>query len=607
MPGIVKPIEEQDHLGTMTALAEYLKGNILPEKGALPKSESGRYTFDLNPVEVFDKKKNPGGAIYAEPGASLNAEIVGPVGAIPGGGIKKTLGNIIAGPWRSRTLETIEKNPKMPSSASSQTWLSKLKGAGLPKDETMVAEKFLGQASPGGKLSREQVADALSTKLPELGITKTILGGAEWEAGQKRLDELSNILRPVEIITTDPNNYLRGTKIVQAPQLSREEFKRILDEHARLAQDAVGKRPSWPQLNIEGLKDYKEEYFHAPLKDGGKYRNADMEIHHPQNPDNLLYIKHSGTLELPDGKKSTHLGTLQNDHAAEFESKKAQKDIMTSREVSNTFGNVLDNVNIDNLDQQQRARFTYLNHLYQGDNTDALENNSYELMQWAQGKSDRLEQSFVRDMDMHFTQWGVRRANKLSTPEPIMLNTWWKHGLKASIKDAVKSGHDYFTWDPAETQMKRFAGAGEDVAQYMKNHYDNNIPGFLKKEYGVEAKKVDLSAGKNDPTGRVRHVNFPDEHGIPPQDLSIERNHEGGYSFVYQPFNSMFEGSWNRFPSRQAANQFMESRITEAPMKLEKKEVWQIPITEEIKKKVAEGQFWSKAAKPGGNHAESVA
>jgi hypothetical protein len=116
-------------------------------------------------------------------------EFAGNLAGTPGG--KGGLGS----GWRSRTLETIEKNPKMPSSASPQTWLSKLKGAGLPKDETMVAEKFLVQASPGGKLSREQVADALSTKLPELGITKTILGGAEWEAGQKRLDELSNILR----------------------------------------------------------------------------------------------------------------------------------------------------------------------------------------------------------------------------------------------------------------------------------------------------------------------------------------------------------------------------------------------------------------------------
>jgi hypothetical protein len=302
-----------------------------------------------------------------------------------------------------------------------------------------------------------------------------------------------------------------------------------------------------------------------------------------QRPDNLHTIRTGGELDLPDGKTSAHMSLLQNDHAAEYDKFKGK----AGKEVYVTEGM-----------QGEHSAIPIENIEIAGSHTDG-----FTVMDATTGQS--FEEFLTREAAQQHIKEHLGENPKI--PEPIMLNTWWKHGLKASIKDAVKSGHDYFTWDPAETQMKRFAGAGEDVAQYMKNHYDNNIPGFLKKEYGVEAKKVDLSAGKNDPTGRVRHVNFPDEHGIPPQDLSIERNHEGGYSFVYQPFNSMFEGSWNRFPSRQAANQFMESRITEAPMKLEKKEVWQIPITEEIKKKVAEGQFWSKAAKPGGNHAESVA
>jgi hypothetical protein len=211
-----------------------------------------------NPKKFIDKSDpRYQESIYAEPDVvpSMDPGNLGGTVAKVGGGIKETLGKIVAGPWRSRTLETIEKNPKMPSSASPQTWLSKLKGAGLPKDEVAVAENFLGTADPKSKLSREQLNKALSSRplselntiasaklkkeldytpgsaypestidaarrrlyqndpeyrkaydeskitkslnyitLPKLGVTKTTLGGAEWEAGQKRLDEIPRLV-----------------------------------------------------------------------------------------------------------------------------------------------------------------------------------------------------------------------------------------------------------------------------------------------------------------------------------------------------------------------------------------------------------------------------
>jgi hypothetical protein len=517
------------------------------------------------------QKAQEGGFKDPEEMVKAGMEFAGNLAGTPGG--KGGLGS----GWRSRTLETIEKNPKMPSSASPQTWLSKLRGAGLPKDETMVAEKFLGQASPGGKLSREQVADALSTKLPELGVTKTTLGGAEWEAGQKRLDKLGPILQDAH----NNLNNLRGNTAVKQADSTISTYRNLLDEHSKLSQEVAGKRPSWPTYNIEGLKDYKEEYFHAPLKEGGTYRNADMELHHPQNPDNLLYIKHSGTLDLPDGKKSTHLSTLQNDHAAEFDKYK---------------GKAGEPVYIREGMQGDLHPTPIRNLTHYGN-----ERDGFGVMDATTGQA--LSEGYMtrEELARHIAE---NTGEQNAVPEPIMLNTWWKHGLKGSIKDAVKAGHDYFTWDPAETQMKRFAGTGEDAAQYMKNHYDNNIPGFLKKEYGVEAKKVELgetkkiykspyagfSAQSEDIRVAPNHSSMQLENGAP--SFTIERRTGYGWEDAREQI----------FHTQEEAQSWIDHNTKGGG-----KEVWQIPITEEIKKKVQEGQFWSKAAKPGGNHAESVA
>jgi hypothetical protein len=447
--------------------------------------------------------------------------------------------------WRSRTLEALEKNSKLPGSASPQTWLSKLKGAGLPKDEVMVAEKYLGQASPGGKLSREQVAGALSTKLPELGVTKTTLGGAEWEAGQKRLDELGPKLQLAQKEFRAHHN--SGNMNTSEGRKAYEDYQRLIVEQDNLNNTVHGKRPKWPQYNIEGLKDYKEEYFHAPLKEGGKYRNADMEMHFADKPDNLLYLKHQGTLEFPDGKKSTHMSTLQNDHAAEFSQKGKELSVDT---------------------------------------------------------------------------WNEKMGKKV--PEPIMLNTWWKHGLKSSIEDAVKAGHDYFTWDPAETQIKRFAGLSEPQAYYMKTHYDNNIPGFLKKEYGVEAKKVDLGSKEKDMLRRsgVSSLQDPftgemvpsDQLTIVPHRVGVDRiaydigrTYPAGHEGHLQPRRQGFGMTSYNTPEEAVTRLREHIKHTDTP--LEKKEVWQIPITEEIKRQVFGGQFFSKSqpARPGGRNAEAAA
>ena len=589
-------------------------------------------------------------SLYAEPDSPpmMDPGNLGGTVASAGGGIKNVLGKITAGPWRSRTLEAIEKNPKLPASASPQTWLSKLKGAGLPKDEVAVAENFLGDADPKSKLSREQLHTSLNqgkaketyenayaewqgikdfrapgelakahkledvmerslnaSNLPSLGVTKTTLGGREWEYGQQRLNDLPELIKnSKELAKNRIAELYKETGGAVPEEVYRNDpkwkeaynqTKDLVTEQMKHSQDAVGKRPKWPQYNIEGLKDYKEEYFHAPLKEGGTYRNADMEMHFSDKPDNLLYLKHQGTLELPDGKKSTHMSTLQNDHAAEydrFKGKAGYPVYATETIMGDMEAFPLDDIRVV------------------GNSTDG-----FGVMHRPTGR--------ILDGGLP-TRSAAELIIKENTgenprvPEPIMLNTWWKHGLKSSLRDAVKQGHDYFTWDPADTQMKRFAGAGEDVAQYMKNHYDNNIPGFLKKEYGVEAKKVtirkeghylpdegifDPHTGENIPRDQLRVVegragHAPDEYIY----YDIGREYPDG-----RTINIGLTEASTRQQAQRDLDHYLRGIDEAAARRKSQQDVWQIPITEEIKKKVQEGQFWSKAARPGGKNAEGIA
>ena len=68
-----------------------------------------------------------------------------------------------------------------------------------------------------------------------------------------------------------------------------------------------------------------------------------------------------------------------------------------------------------------------------------------------------------------------------------MKDSWWKMGLKDAVKRAVEAGHDYITWDTPETIVQR---GGNRIKGVAEHHYGNNIPGFFKKEYGVEAERV---------------------------------------------------------------------------------------------------------------------
>src|SRR5574343_432912 len=67
MPGFVDPNESESRQSLYRDLLSHLNETIWGAPSTLPRSESNKWTTDFNPVEAFDKSKNPEGLIYAEP------------------------------------------------------------------------------------------------------------------------------------------------------------------------------------------------------------------------------------------------------------------------------------------------------------------------------------------------------------------------------------------------------------------------------------------------------------------------------------------------------------------------------------------------------------
>lgn len=72
MAGFAKPIDQQGQEEVWKAIGRHLRTTIFGEKGSLPYSASNKYSLDLNPVESFDREKNPEGAIFSEPAVPMS-------------------------------------------------------------------------------------------------------------------------------------------------------------------------------------------------------------------------------------------------------------------------------------------------------------------------------------------------------------------------------------------------------------------------------------------------------------------------------------------------------------------------------------------------------
>lgn len=460
--------------------------------------------------------------------AGLNPSVGPGLGAGP---------RIKAAPWQSKTLDFVLGNPgpwkQPPKAASPQQWLSKAKSAALPREETEFLFPFLEKADPKGKITGEQIAIALEGKgpgtLPALGVTRTELGGPAYHAAQKKLDEIAP--KAQEAIEK-----LRGFREANTPSSSPElleakkNFNELLDTQQKLTEDVAGKRPKWPQHQLEGIENPREILYHAKGKGGEDYINSDMRMHFGEKGKNLAWFQQEGDLRMPDGKKSTHISGLQNDWAAEYA--KQQSDI---------------------------------------------------------NRADNLP---------YHVQHPV--------PEPPMKDTWWKTGLKDAVRRAVVEGKDYLSWDTAEIQSKRYPDPNPGTHKYFQKHYDENIPKQLAKDYGVKPEKVNISEGTKFTVDLMTDVG--ELKSRPVDSLTIWRGKEGegpGPNLDWIVGDPDF-GTYGHFETLlQAEKALKELR----KMQKEEKQVWRIPITDEIKRKVLlEGQYFTKqTAKPGGRNAEMAA
>lgn len=526
-------------------------------------------------------------------------EFAGNMVGMPGGSSGLGSGARIARPWQSRTLDTITgvlpTGKKFPDTATPQTWLSKLKGAGLPKEEVEVAESFLTAADPRSKLDRQQLASALDEgrnkerymaarnelmvlrkaakdegyagietqgdiatmdralvlrremeqaatdrmALPTLGVTKTELGGPEWAVAQDKLDKNSALIDylrksiddrlliaakekyPNANINTSNLHEYKNRELVDSISSTDEGFaydlsnyNRVLRENMKLIDETTGKRPRWSQYNIEGVENPREVLYHAKPKSGeSEYINSDMETHYGQDKGkNLLFHQREGELTLPNGKKSTHISEQQSDWHSEYE--KATK--------------------ISAKKQELAAK--------------AVERNDIEFLRGEIPDGFDVDNMSDSSVLGYAKRYLVRRAGM---PEPPMKDTWYKMGFKDAVKRAVEAGHDYVTWDTADTQIKRWP-AGEGAKKYFDQHYDEKLVKLAAKEYGVKPEKVVLQ------TDEIAGLS-----GVSGELVPIKKTNE----------------------------------------------VWRIPITEDMKRKILlEGQYFSKrTAKPGGQNAEVAA
>jgi hypothetical protein len=490
---------------------------------------------------------------------SAALDFAGNMAGTPGFGSGLGSGARVAVPWQSRTLDTVLGNTpagkKMPESATPMTWASKLKGAGLPKSEYDIAERFLDEADLKSKMTRKQLAAALEFEgLPTQGVTVTELGGPKWVAGQKRLDEIPTLVTKAK---EAQNARIHEMYKERGVPVSFEEYSvdhkwkelhkqrtQLLQEQMQLATDALGKRPHWPQYNIEGLENPREVLYHGKPKSGeSEYINSDMKTHYGEKGENLIFHQREGELKLPDGKKSTHISEQQSDWHAE------------------------------------RAK----------------QDEALAVIKRAPEQAERL-QDFVRS----------------TVPEPPMKDTWYKTGFKDAVKRAVEAGHDYVTWDTADTQIKRWP-AGEGAEKYFKGHYDEKLVKFAAKEYGAKPEKVKVGkSGKVENMVELPADNFDDETAtFARRGFYIRRDPGDSNVFVvgHDEIGGTFNSEWNVFGSHDAAEQFLSDHLTHGRAK--QKEVWRIPITEDMKRKVLlEGQYWTKkdkAATPGGRNAEGIA
>jgi len=471
--------------------------------------------------------------------------------------------------WQSRTLDWLAgRLGKAPKQATAQSWSAKAKQAGLPPSEREALESVLSNYAPNDRVGADNLAYTVewAGKLPTQGIETKELSQAKAYRYQKAQERLHDVHKYIsDRIKTYRETKFKNTQHTQQyndlyERVTNPEYNKLNILQKQLYKKKLAVRdkaeqlaPRWSQHSLDEVTSHREILY---KQKGSTYKNPDIETHYPGKlGEGLVWHQREGKLTFPEGE-STHLTEQQSDLISER--------IRVLKET----------------DDFRRAN----------------------------------PEAKLRGVDEYLQKIPLEKD-------------WYKTGFRDLVNRAVKEDSKFISWDAASVQKKRWP-AGEGTDKFFDSHYDQKLVNFVKKEYGVTPEKINISKpegfvdelGKQLPREKIaiRKLYYTND----PDSVKFSQASDGDWyaevdgSWTGQYFKSLDEAKasvrrpyyelgykdntgWNslgvsEFDSAEQAKDFIRYKYEEVK---DIKEVWRIPVTEEIKRKVLlEGQYFSKVA-----------
>ncbi|MDH5642333.1 MAG: hypothetical protein OEY28_13675, partial [Nitrospira sp.] len=101
-----------------------------------------------------------------------------------------------------------------------------------------------------------------------------------------------------------------------------------------------------------------------------------------------------------------------------------------------------------------------------------------------------------------------KQADDLRVPDAPFKNTWHELTMKRLVDDAARKGYDKVVFSPASLQKIRYPESGAE--KFFDLLYDQKLPKFVSKEYGVEV----------------------GQYPVKTKDLSVVGANRGGFTIV---------------------------------------------------------------------------
>jgi len=447
---------------------------------------------------------------------------------------------------------------------TAESWIAKAKQAGLPPDERALLEQNIKNTyTEKDRIGAENISYLMEKSgLPTQGIESIELSEElarpfhkKAAAAEYGMDKLQS--RVQRLIDTE--GYIKKQSEIQ--HLDKAMY-RLQNKQEAAIEKAEQIEPRWYQYSLDEVTSHREILY---KQRGSTYKNPDIETHYPgELGEGLVWHQREGKLKFPEGE-STHLTEQQSDLISEWvkHGNKQDKNVYIWEGMAGEeYTTPLRNIEIRRLDDE-----------------------SFGIVERSTGRE--FETFPTRRMaEQHIEQ----SSGEANVPKPPLEKDWYKTGFKDLVNRAVREDSKFISWDSAAVQKKRWP-AGEGTDKFFDSHYDQKLVNFVKKEYGVTPEKINLGkkSGFSDPqTGesisadKITIKEYRYESGEPYYE--VVANPGAG-----QPFVNL---GIREFDTREAAQLFIDA-AAKAGGGVD--EVWRIPVTEEMKRKVLlEGQYFSK-------------